>query len=120
MAMGTRRERQRQEDLWITHAELATGPGHPFYQRLNGLLDQEKFDEFAENECARFYADKNGRPSLTPGRYFRLLLIGYFEGIEGERGIAWRAADSLALRRFLELELTEQPPGTQRSHGRGS
>ena len=60
-------ERQRQEDLWITHAELATGPGHPFYQRLNRFLDEEKFDEFAENECARFYADKNGRPSLTPG-----------------------------------------------------
>jgi transposase len=67
MAMGTRKRRQRQEQLWVTRAELATGPGHPFYTRLNELLDQEKFDEFAEGECAQFYAEKNGRPSLTPG-----------------------------------------------------
>jgi transposase len=86
--MGTRKHRQRQERLWVTHTELATGPGHPFYTRLNELLDQEKFDEFAESECARFYADKKGRPSLPPGAYFRLLLIGYFEGIDSERGIA--------------------------------
>lgn len=110
MAMGTRRDRQRQEDLWITHAELATAPGHPFYQRLNELLDKEKFDEFAEKECAEFYADKNGRPSLTPGTYFRSLLIGYFEGIDSERGIAWRVADSLALRRFLQIGLDEATP----------
>src|SRR3954447_3562301 len=110
MAMGTRRDRQRQEDLWITHSELATAPGHPFYQRLNELLDQEKFDEFAEKECARFYADKNGRPSLTPGTYFRSLLIGYFEGIDSERGIAWRTADSLGLRQFLQIGLDENKP----------
>ena len=110
MAMGTRRDRQRQEELWVTHAELATAPGHPFYKRLNELLDQEKFDEFAEKECARFYADKNGRPSLTPGTYFRLLLIGYFEGIDSERGIAWRAADSLGLRQFLQIGLDENTP----------
>ena len=65
----------------MTHSELASAPGHPFYRRLNELLDQEKFDEFAEKECAQFYADRNGRPSLTPGTYFRSLLIGYFEGI---------------------------------------
>src|SRR3954451_2527707 len=110
MAMGTRRDRQRQEDLWIAHAELATGPGHPFYKRLNELLDQEKFDEFVETECDRFYADKNGRPSLTPGTYFRSLLIGYFEGIDSERGIAWRLADSLALRQFLQVGLDEATP----------
>src|SRR5215469_14896293 len=110
MAMGTRRDRQRQEDLWITHAELATAPGHPFYQRLNELLDKEKFDEFAEKECAQFYANKNGRPSLTPGTYFRSLLIGYFEGIDSERGIAWRVADSLALRQFLQIGLDEATP----------
>lgn len=69
MAMGTR-EHRRQEELWVTHSELATAPGHPFYKRLNELLDQEKFDEFAEKECAQFYADKNGRPSLTPGTIF--------------------------------------------------
>src|SRR3954453_12666905 len=110
MAMGTRRDRQRQEDLWITHAELATAPGHPFYERLNELLDREKFDEFAEGEGAPFYADKNGRPSLTPGTYFRSLLIGYFEGIDSERGIAWRVADSLALRQFLQIGLDEATP----------
>jgi len=110
MAMGTRRDRQRQEDLWITHAELATAPGHPFYQRLNELLDQEKFDQFAEGECVHFYAEKNGRPSLTPGTYFRSLLIGYFEGIDSERGIAWRVADSLALRQFLQIGLDEATP----------
>jgi transposase len=110
MAMGTRKHRQRQEQLWVTHAELATGPGHPFYTRLNELLDQEQFDRFAEAECARFYADKNGRPSLPPGTYFRLLLIGYFEGIDSERGIAWRAADSLGLRQFLRIGLDEDTP----------
>jgi transposase len=110
MAMGTRKHRQRQEDLWITHAELATAPGHPFYERVNELLDAEKFDEFAEKECAGFYAENNGRPSLTPGTYFRLLMIGYFEGLDSERGIAWRAADSLALRQFLRIGLDEQTP----------
>src|SRR5919112_2489089 len=110
MSMGTRKDRQRQEQLWVAHAELASGPGHPFYKRLNELLDQEKFDTFAEGECARFYASRNGRPSLPPGTYFRLLLIGYFEGIDSERGIAWRAADSLALRQFLHIGLDEYTP----------
>jgi len=110
MAMGTRKHRQRQEQLWITHAELASGPGHPFYVRLNELLEREKFDEFAEAECARFYAENNGRPSLPPGTYFRLLLIGYFEGIDSERGIAWRTADSLGLRQFLRIALDEATP----------
>jgi transposase len=110
MAMGTREHRRRQEQLWVTHTELATAPGHPFYTRLNQLLDQEKFDEFAELECARFYADNNGRPSLPPGTYFRLLLIGYFEGIDSERGIAWRTADSLGLRQFLGIGLDEDTP----------
>jgi len=110
MAMGTRRHRQRQEQLWVTHTELAKGPGHPFYRRLNELLDGEGFDEFCEEECAQFYADNNGRPSLTPGTYFRLLLIGYFEGIDSERGIAWRTADSLGLREFLRVGLDEQTP----------
>src|SRR3954467_1128491 len=110
MSMGTRKHRQRQEQLWVTHTELATAPGHPFYKRLNDLLDQEKFDEFVETECDRLYADKHGRPSLTPGTYFRLLLIGYFEGIDSERGIAWRAADSLGLRQFLRIGLDEDTP----------
>ena len=108
--MGTRKHRERQEELWVTHSELPKAPGHPFYKHLNELLDQEKFDEFAEKECAPFYADKNGRPSLTPGTYFRSLLIGYFEGIDSERGIAWRAADSLGLRQFLQIGLDERTP----------
>ena len=86
MGMGTRRRRQRQEQMWIAHQELAKGPAHPFYQRVNELLEEKKFDEFAEKECAKFYAEKMGRPSLAPGIYFRLLLVGCFEGIDSERG----------------------------------
>jgi transposase len=108
--MGTRKDRERQEDLWISHGELAAAPSHPFYERLNELLTRENFDQFVEGECARFYAEKNGRPSLAPGIYFRSLLIGYFEGIDSERGIAWRAADSLGLRRFLGIGLDETTP----------
>jgi len=110
MAMGTRKQREKQEDLWIAHTELAAAPGHPFYQRLNELLEAEGFDEFVEGRCAKFYAEKYGRPSLTPGIYFRALLIGYFEGIGAERGIAWRLADSLALRRFVGIALDEYTP----------
>src|SRR5207245_233141 len=111
MAMGRRAEqRQAQEEFWIAHTQWPRTVAHAFYQRLNQLLEERGFDEFVEGQCERFYAEAMGRPSLTPGRYFRLLLIGYFEGIEGERGIAWRAADSLALRQFLELGLTEPPP----------
>lgn len=110
MGMGTRRRRQRQERLWIGHNELANGPAHPFYKRVNELLETKLFDEFAEKECARFYAENNGRPSVTPGIYFRLLLVGYFEGIDSERGIAWRAADSIGLRKFLGIGLDEQTP----------
>src|SRR5256886_5241989 len=110
MAMGTRKRRERQEDLWVAHTELAAAPGHPFYQRLKELLEAEQFDEFVEKRCAKFYAAKYGRPSLTPGIYFRSLLIGYFEGIGAERGIAWRLADSLALRRFVGIALDEYTP----------
>src|SRR5438270_5677083 len=110
MSMGTRKHRQRQEQLWVTHTELAFGPGHPFYARLNELLDTQRFEEVAEAECAQFYAGDNGRRSLPPGTYFRLLLIGYFEGIDSERGIAWRVADSLGLRQFLRIGLDEDTP----------
>jgi len=110
MAMGTRKQREKQEDIWIAHRELPTAPGHPFYQRLNELLEAEKFDEFVEGGCAKFYAAKNGRPSLTPGIYFRSLLLGYFEGIDSERGIAWQLADSLGLRRFVGIGLDEGTP----------
>jgi transposase len=110
MAMGIRSDRTKQEGMWIAQAELAAAPGHPFYERLNEVLDEGRFDEFVESRCARFYHAKLGRPSLTPGIYFRLLLIGYFEGIDGERGIAWRLADSLALRRFVGIALDEKTP----------
>src|SRR5260370_19299988 len=109
MAMGTRRRRQRQEQIWISHDEVAKGPGHPFYKKVNELLEEAKFDNFAEKEGAKLYAGNNGRASVTPGIYFRLLLLGYFEGIDSERGIAWRAGDSLGLREFLGIGLDEQP-----------
>jgi transposase len=110
MGMGTRRRRQRQEQIWIAHQEVSKGPAHPFYAWVNELLEEKNFDEFAEKECAKFYADSIGRPSLAPGIYFRLLLVGYFQGIDSERGIAWRAADSLGLRRFLGIGIDEQTP----------
>jgi transposase len=110
MAMGTRKQREKQEDIWMAHTELPSAPGHPFYQRLNELLEGEKFDEFVEKRCAKFYAAKYGRPSLTPGIYFRSLLLGYFEGIDSERGIAWQLADSLGLRRFVGIALDENTP----------
>jgi transposase len=109
MAMGTRQGRQRTEDLWIPTSELATPAGHPFYERLNRLLEEHDFDSFVEDKCRGFYATQRGRPGLVPGVYFRLLLVGYFEGIDSERGIAWRAEDSLSLRCFLGIGLTESP-----------
>ena len=110
MAMGTRKQRERQEGLWIAAAELPRSAGHVFYERLNELLEEAGFDAFVEERCRRFYAPQMGRPSLAPGVYFRLLLIGYFEGLDSERGMAWRAADSLGLRRFLRIGLDEAPP----------
>ena len=81
-----------------------------FYERLNRVLDATGFDAFVEEQCAKFYADGVGRPSLAPGRYFRMLLLGYFEGLDSERAIAWRAADSLSLRQLLDVSLDEAPP----------
>ena len=104
-----KKKRQQQEDLWVATSELPRTAGHPFYERLNGLFNEHGFDDFVEGLCTKFYADKMGRPSLAPGVYFRLLVVGYFEGIGSERGIAWRAADSLALREFLGLKLSESP-----------
>jgi transposase len=108
MAMGKRKSEQA--PLWIPTTELPVSPGHPFYRRLNEILDAAGFDRFVEKQCRSFYAPVMGRPSLAPGRYFRLLLIGYFEGLDSERGIAWRAADSLAVRQFLGLGLDEAAP----------
>jgi len=109
MAIG-KRKRERQETLWIPTSEIPTPPAHPFYKQLNSILNRHGFDEFVEKLCGKFYAPQMGRPGLIPGIYFRLLLVGYFEGLDSERGIAWRTADSLALRSFLGLRLTEAPP----------
>src|SRR6266404_2515898 len=108
MAMGKRT--REQAPIWIPATELPVSPGHPFYARLNAILDDAGFDRFAEEECRQFYAPMMGRPSLPPGRYFRLLLVGYFEGLDSERGIAWRAADSLAVRSFVGLGLDTAAP----------
>src|SRR5712692_1870387 len=109
MSMG-KRERDRQPEMWVTTTDLPTAASHPFYGRLNQLLAEYKFEDFVESRCKGFYHETVGRPGLAPGIYFRLLLIGYFEGLDSERGIAWRAADSLALRDFLGVGLTDEPP----------
>jgi len=110
MAMGTRK-RERQEELWIATSEVVRTPGNAFYDRLNGILDGRKFDQRVEYLCRKFYKKSPyGRPSIAPGVYFRALLVGYFEGLDSERGIAWRSADSLSLRKFLGYGLDEETP----------
>jgi transposase len=109
MALKEREEGQ-QQPLWIAGDRIAASPGHPFYRCVNRLLAEGGFDRFAEGLCRKFYAERLGRPSVPPGVYFRMLLIGYFEGIDSERGIAWRCADSLALREFLGYPITENTP----------
>jgi transposase len=96
--------------MWVATQDLPRSASHPFYTQLNRILDQSGFDDYVEALCSAFYAPTMGRPSLAPGRYFRLLLLGFFEEIESERGIAWRAADSLSVRAFLGLELEESSP----------
>jgi transposase len=108
MAMGTRRGHQDQ--LWIPTCALVRPASHPFYARLNQLLTEHGFDRFVEGKCRHFYAATMGRPGLAPGIYFRLLLVGYFEGIDSERGIAWRAGDSLSIREFVGIALDEGAP----------
>jgi transposase len=101
------RQSDRQKSLWVPTAKTAEAPGHPFYRRLAHVLATRGFDRFVEGLCEKFYAERLGRPSVPPGVYFRMLMIGYFEGIDSERGIAWRYADSLGLREFLGYSLTE-------------
>jgi len=109
MALG-RRKNERQQDFWVTTADLPRSEGHVFYRKLNKLLGEAKFDEFVETLCKPHYHDTMGRPGIPPGTYFRMLLVGYFEGIGSQRGIAWRCADSLSLREFLSVGLTENSP----------
>jgi hypothetical protein len=106
---GDGQEKGGSGGLWIATRDLARSPGHPFYERLNRPLEQYGFDGFVEQQCRSFYAERLGRPSVLR-TYLRLLLIGYFEGIDSERGIAWRVADSLTLREFLGLSLSQAPP----------
>ena len=108
MSLGLRTERQ--EPLWVSCHEMPESPGNPFYQKLNGILEKDGFDAFVENLCAPYYAGNVGRRSIVPGRYFRMLLPGYFEGIDSERGICWRLRDSLSVREFVGLGLTESVP----------
>lgn len=108
MAMGKRDVPQA--DMWISYQHLPKSPGHPFYRRLERVLEEKGFDAFCEEQCRKFYAAKMGRPGLAPGVYFRCLLIGYFEGIDSERGIAWRSEDSLSIRSFLGLKIDQDPP----------
>lgn len=110
MAMG--RRKPCQESLFVCTADLSDGLGHPFYRRLNELLDEVGFDRWIESKCQQYYKqdDPRGRRSIPPGIYFRMLLVGYFENIGSQRGIAWRCADSLSIRRFLGIPLTESTP----------
>src|SRR5215203_5750162 len=110
MSMGKRKRRARQASMWVATQDLPRSASHPFYRRLNRVLDDAHFDAFVEGACTTFYAEVMGRPGLAPGRYFRLLLLGYFEGLDSERGIAWRATDSLAIRAFLRFALDDPPP----------
>ena len=109
MALGRRKE-CRQQGLFVTADSLPTSDGHVFYSKLNQLLADEGFDRWIEELCASYYSQSRGRPGIPPGIYFRMLLIGYFEGIQSQRGIAWRCADSLSLRKFLGIPLTESTP----------
>ena len=109
MSMG-KRKRDQQQPLFITAADLPVSPAHPFYARLNQILDADGFDSFVEGLCGKFYVAGPGRPSLPPGHYFRLLLLGYFEGIDSERGIAWKCGDSLSARAFVGLAIDDKAP----------
>ena len=106
MAMGRRRQEQ-QQPLFISAERLPKSLGHPFYQQLNALLAEAGFDDWLERRCRPHYEqeEKRGQPSIPPGVYFRMLLVGYFEGLDSQRGIAWRCADSLSLRAFLGVPL---------------
>jgi transposase len=107
MAMGKKGDEQ--DELFVPYKQMRSA-GHPFYQALDGILREHGFDKYAEKMCARYYHPVVGRPGLAPGNYFRSLLVGYFEGIDSERGIAWRLADSLSLRDFLGLPTGKAPP----------
>jgi hypothetical protein len=114
MSMG-RSPTEQQSDLWIPTADLPRSPGHVFYDKLNRLLAEAAFDPYVEDLCQPYYADGAGCESIPPGTYFRMLFVGYFEGLDSQRAIAWRCSDSLSLRAFLGVPLSEGPaPRTPR------
>jgi transposase len=110
--MGMGKRKPAQKTLFIAHDDLPRSAGHPFYVKLNQLLDEAGFDRWLEKRCAQYYAqeEKRGQPSIPPGVYFRMLLVGYFEGIDSQRGIAWRCGDSLSLREFVGITLGYKTP----------
>ena len=108
MAMG--RQKDGQGDLMVSWSEMPRSPGHVFYDRLQSVLVEGGFDAFAEASCRPYYAARMGAPSVPPGRYFRMHLVGYFEGIDSERGLEWRCSDSLSLRAFLRLGSRDRVP----------
>jgi len=111
MAMGTQRHRERQADLWIASHAIIQAPGHAASDHLEQVLRTHRFDARVEHLRRRFYRGTKGRPSLPPGVCFRLMMVGYFEGLDSQRGIAWRVADSLSLRQFLDYSLDQATPG---------
>src|SRR5688572_8956376 len=113
MALG-RRPTAHQGELFVTSADLPQSAGHPFYERLNGLLAESHFDASVDDLCRPYYAEGQGRPGIPPGVYFRMLFVGYFEALDSQRAIAWRCADSLSLRAFLGVPLTETTPDHSR------
>jgi transposase len=108
--MALVKQKHEQQEAWVATTDLPRSPGHPFYRKLNQLLAEAGFDSWLESLCGPYYAEQRGRPSIPPGTYFRMVLIGYFEGIASQRGIAWRASDSLSLREFLGCGPTEETP----------
>jgi transposase len=108
--MAMRRDGDVQADLIVSWSDIPRSPGHAFYDKLQKLLVDAGFDRFVEEACQAYYAARMGAPSVPPGRYFRMLLIGYFEGIHSERGIVWRCSDLLSLREFLRLTTREKVP----------
>jgi len=108
--MSMRRRGSKQRSMWVADGALPRSSGHPFYTSLERTLSEAGFDRFVEDLCQPHYAEKQGRPSIPPGVYFRMLFVGYFEGLDSQRGIAWRCQDSLSIRDFLGLEPTERSP----------
>jgi len=108
MALG--RRKRNQQDMWVATCDLPKSPGHPFYSKLNSLLDEAKFDEFVESLCQSYYKEGRGRPSIPPGVYFRMFFIGFFECLDSQRAIAWRCSDSRSLQSFLGLNITQPTP----------